>query len=118
MTHCNIITLFSESKPLELGLIQRFCKFGMITFQKGSPPIQSIGNMFFVSNSVKQGGVLSRTYIQFYLHGLLTKLNKKGVSCHMGTYFVGWLSYVDDLTIIAPSTKALQIMIINIVSNT
>ncbi len=28
MTHCNIITLLSESKPLELGLMQRFCNFG------------------------------------------------------------------------------------------
>ncbi len=42
MTHCNIITLLSESKPLELGLMQRFCK---TIFQKGSPLIQSIGNI-------------------------------------------------------------------------
>ncbi len=45
MIHCNIITLFSESKPLELGLMQRFCKFGKTIFQKGSPLIQSIGNI-------------------------------------------------------------------------
>ncbi len=38
MTHCNIITLLSESKPLELGLMQRFCKFGKTL-------IQSIGNI-------------------------------------------------------------------------
>ncbi len=45
MTHCNIITLISESKPLELGLMQRFCKFGKTIFQKESPLIQSIGNI-------------------------------------------------------------------------
>ncbi len=45
MTHCNIIILLSESKPLELGFMQRFCKFGMTIFQKGSPLIQSIGNI-------------------------------------------------------------------------
>ncbi len=45
MTHCNIITLLSESKPLELGLIQRFCKFGKTIFQKESPLIQSVGNI-------------------------------------------------------------------------
>ncbi len=44
MTLCNIITLLSESKPLELGLMQRFCKFGKTIFQKGSSLIQSIGN--------------------------------------------------------------------------
>ncbi len=45
ITHCNIITLLSESKLLELGLMQRFCKFGNTIFQKGSPLIQSIGNI-------------------------------------------------------------------------
>ncbi len=45
MTHCNINTLLSESKPLELGLMQRFGKFGKTNFQKGSPLIQSIGNI-------------------------------------------------------------------------
>ncbi len=45
MTHCNIITLLSQSKPLELGLMQRFCKFGKTIFQKGSPLIQYIGNI-------------------------------------------------------------------------
>ncbi len=45
MTHCDIITLLSESKPLDLGLMQRFCKFGKTIFQKGSPLIQSICNI-------------------------------------------------------------------------
>ncbi len=47
MTHCNIITLLSEIKPLELGLMQRFCKFGKTIFQKGSALIQSISNITF-----------------------------------------------------------------------
>ncbi len=45
MKHCNIITLLYQSKPLELGLMQQFCKFGKTIFQKGSPLIQSIGNI-------------------------------------------------------------------------
>ncbi len=47
ITHCNIIsaTLLSESKPLELGLMQRFCKFCKTIFQKRSPLIQSIGDI-------------------------------------------------------------------------
>ncbi len=36
-----------------------------------------IGNMFSVSNSVKQGGVLSPILLSKYLDGVLTKLNKK-----------------------------------------
>ncbi len=44
MTHCNI-ALLSESKPLELGFMQRFCKLSKTIFQKWSPLIQSIGNI-------------------------------------------------------------------------
>ncbi len=45
MKHCNIITSLSESKLLELSFMQRFCKFSKKIFQKGSPLIQSIGNI-------------------------------------------------------------------------
>ncbi len=50
---------------------------------------------------MKQGGVLSLILFSIYLDGLLTNLNKKGVGCHMGNYFVGCLAYADDLTLIA-----------------
>ncbi len=53
---------------------------------------------------VKQGGLLSLIFFSVYL-------NKKGVHCHMGNYFLGFLAYADDFTFIAPSRKALQIMI-------
>ncbi len=70
-----------------------------------------IGNMFSIPNVVKQSGVLSPILFSIYLDGLLTKLNKKGVGCHMENYFAGCQAYAYDLTLIAPSRKALQIMI-------
>ncbi len=60
---------------------------------------------------MKQGGVLSPILFLIYLDGFLNKLNKKGVGCHRGNYFVGCLAYADDLTLIAPPRKALQTMI-------
>lgn len=69
------------------------------------------GNIFSVKNGVKQGGVLSPILFSAYLDDLLCRLKKRGVGCHMGNYFVGCLAYADDLTLIAPSRKALQIMI-------
>ncbi len=43
MYHVWHTTLLSENKAIELGLMQRFCKFGKTIFQKGSPFIQSTG---------------------------------------------------------------------------
>ncbi len=39
------------------------------------------------------------------------RLEKRGVGCNIGNYFVGCLAYADDLTLLAPSKKAFQIMI-------
>ncbi|KAG1664790.1 Double-strand-break repair protein rad21 [Nymphon striatum] len=39
------------------------------------------------------------------------ELNDRDKGCSMGSYFVGCLAYADDLTLIAPSKKALQILI-------
>ncbi len=60
---------------------------------------------------MKQGYVLSPILFSIYLDGLLTKLKKKGVGCHMGNYFVGCLAYADNITLIVSSRNALQIMI-------
>ena len=70
-----------------------------------------IGDKFNVTNGVKQGGVLSPTLFSVYMDDLFERLQKRGVGCYMGNYFVGCLAYADDLTILAPSKKALQIMI-------
>ena len=45
MTHCKIVALLSNSKPLELSLRQRFCKFAKQIFMKGSQVVQSIANI-------------------------------------------------------------------------
>ena len=42
MTHCDIITLVSRCKPIEIGIQQRFCKFAANIFQNGSPVLQTI----------------------------------------------------------------------------
>ena len=70
-----------------------------------------IGDKFNVTNGVKQGGVLSPTLFSVYMDDLFERLQKRDVGCYMGNYFVGCLAYADDLTILAPSKKALQIMI-------
>ena len=46
-----------------------------------------------------------------YMDVLLLKLSKACVGCHMGNSFVGSLCYADDVTLIAPSRNAINILL-------
>ena len=66
---------------------------------------------FCVSNSVRQGGVLSPFLFAVYLDVLLVELSKSGVDCHWGSSFTCTLSYADDVVLLAPCTTALRTML-------
>ena len=66
---------------------------------------------FNVGNGVKQGGVLSPILFNLYIDGLLIRLQKSGVGCHMNNIYMGALSYADDITISCPSLYGLSIML-------
>ena len=70
-----------------------------------------VSDTFSVTNGVKQGGVLSPILFSVYVDDLLVELSKSGIGCHVGNNYVGCLSYADDLTLLAPTVKALQNMI-------
>ncbi len=69
------------------------------------------GDNFNVKNGVKQGGALSPILFSVYKDDLFERLEKRGVGCNMDNYFIGCLTYADDLTLLAPSKKASHIMI-------
>ena len=66
---------------------------------------------FKVTNGVRQGGVLSPILFTIYLDSLLECLQASGRGCYWDSHFAGALCYVDDLTILAPSSDALRKMI-------
>ena len=66
---------------------------------------------FYVSNGVKQGGVLSVRLFNLYIDPLLRKLKQSGVGCHINGNFMGVLSYADDITLICPSIWGLNEML-------
>ena len=45
------------------------------------------------------------------LDDLLKRLRKSGVGCHLINVFIGALLFADDLCLIAPTRKAMQIML-------
>ncbi len=45
MTHCDIVALVAESKPLEVSLRQRFCKFSTGIDKYGSDVLRTVVNV-------------------------------------------------------------------------
>ena len=66
---------------------------------------------FSVSNGIKQGSIASPILFCIYLDELLSRLEKKGIGCWIGSVFYGALAYADDLTILCPSAKGLEEML-------
>ena len=71
----------------------------------------SYSNVFNVSNGVKQGGIISPTLFCLYVDELLSKLKESGMGCHIGTNFVGALSYADDIALLSPTTHGMNCML-------
>ena len=66
---------------------------------------------FAVKNGVRQGAILSPSLFCVYLDTLLTNLRNSGVGCHLGGSYCGAFGYADDVTLLAPSRQALQVML-------
>jgi len=66
---------------------------------------------FTIGNGTKQGGVLSPYLFTRYIRQLLYAISSCGVGCMICGMSVNILAYADDIVLLAPSWKALQIML-------
>ena len=66
---------------------------------------------FFISNGVRQGGILSPYLFNLYLNDLSVQLNKIQIGCCCNGRIVNHLMYADDLVVFAPSAKRLQTLL-------
>ena len=66
---------------------------------------------FTVKNGVRQGAILSPSLFCVYLDTLFCQLRDAGLGCHIGGRFLGAFGYADDVTLLAPSRQALQVML-------
>ena len=66
---------------------------------------------FYVTNGVRQGGVLSPRLFSVYVDELLQILKNNGAGCHIGHNFVGALGYADDNVLLCPSLSGMRDMI-------
>ena len=60
-------------------------------------------NTSYFKNGFKQGGVLSPIFFTIYIGKLLVILRTTGIGCHIGSAYIGALSYADDITLLCPS---------------
>ena len=66
---------------------------------------------FRVKNGVRQGAIISPSLFCVYLDNLLSQLREACVGYHVGGVFLGAFGYADDVTLLAPTRKALQTML-------
>ena len=55
----------------------------------------------FVSNGVKQGGILSPILFTLYMDMLFLKLKERKIGCFIGDIFLGAIGYADDTALLA-----------------
>ena len=66
---------------------------------------------FAISAGVRQGGVLSPDFYSIYVDELITKLRSLNKGCYFFDVFAAALVYADDMAILAPSIKGLQLLL-------
>ena len=68
----------------------------------------SCSNKFYVTNGVKQGGILSPALFNVYMNNLSVTLNQSGIGGFLGDSLVNHICYADDLCLIALSSSGMQ----------
>ena len=64
-----------------------------------------------LSNGVRQGGVLSGLFFSIYINDLIDKISSMDVGCKMDIVRANIVAYADDVVLLAPSARALQLLL-------
>ena len=68
----------------------------------------ALSDSFFITNGVRQGGILSPLLFNVYMDALSSSLSNTPIGCSIGGVMVNHIMYADDLVIISPSAKGLH----------
>ena len=60
---------------------------------------------------LRQGGILSPFLFNYYINSVLTEVSESRVGCSLNLTMTNILCYADDIALLAPSAKGLQILI-------
>ena len=101
-------------KLMQRDMCPLFLRFLMNTYCKQQMRVKwndTISSTFSTSNGVKQVGVLSSIRFNVHLDELIKILSEQGLGCHLHGQFVGAFIYADDVTLLAPTSTALNVML-------
>ena len=66
---------------------------------------------FYVSNGVKQGGILSPILFTINSDLILKEISDSKIGCYLGNTFCGALAYADDIILMTPTRSSLAVML-------
>ena len=70
-----------------------------------------MSDWFSIKAGVRQGGILSPVFYCLYVDDLVEILSNLCVGCHLKEVFLSVLLYADDMALVSPSLKGLQILL-------
>ena len=71
----------------------------------------SISSCFNVQNGVRQGAIISSLLFTLYIDVLISRLKDSGIGCAISNTYYGAFGYADDVALLSPSRKGLQILL-------
>ena len=70
-----------------------------------------VSKQFTVGNGTRQGGVLSPYLFTRYIRDLLSDIESTKIGCNIGGMFINVLAYADDMVLLTPSWRAMQLLL-------
>ena len=68
-------------------------------------------DIFKIENGVKQGGVLSPVLFTLYIDCLIERILSMKVGCHIGNRNLSILVYADDIILLSPTFKSMNLLL-------
>ena len=71
----------------------------------------SLSRQFTVGSGVRQGSCLSPGIFNVFMNAFIVNLRQSDIGCHILNMYYGCLLYADDIVLLSPSIKGLQLML-------